>query len=65
MNGALADKKAVEAKYDSHLSKFNAEKEEESEQKSQRIHELEDFLKQLEEENESLKNKYEKDQAIA
>lgn len=31
LNSALADKKALEAKYDSHLSKFNAEKEEESE----------------------------------
>jgi hypothetical protein len=47
------------------LSKFNAEKEEESEMKSQRIKELEDYLKQVEEENESLKNKYEKDQAIS
>ncbi len=33
--------------------------------KSQRIKELEDYLKQVEEENESLKNKYEKDQAIS
>jgi len=65
LNGALADKKTLEAKYDSHLSKYNAEKEEESEQKSQRIKELEVFLKQVEEENESLKNKYDKDQAIA
>jgi len=59
------DKKAIEAKFDSHISKFNAEKEEESEQKSQRIQELEVYVKSIEDENESLKNKYEKDQAIS
>ena len=65
LTSALHEKKTVEQKYDSHISKFNAEKEEESEQKSQRIQELEAYLKQIEDENESLKNKYDKDQAIS
>ena len=61
LSNALNEKKTVEQKYDTHLSKFNAEKEEESEQKSQRIQELEAYMKQIEDENESLKNKYDKD----
>ena len=37
LTNMTSDKKALEAKFDSHISKFNAEKEEESELKSQRI----------------------------
>lgn len=65
INSAVNDKKALDLKYETDISKFNAEQTEELETKTARIVELEECLKQVEEENERIKNIYEKDQAIS
>ena len=55
----------MKQKYDTDVLQFNSQKAEEQQANSERIQELEDIVRDLEEQNESLKSQTIKDQAVA
>ena len=55
----------LKQKYDTDVLQFNSQKAEEQQVNSERIQELEDIVRDLEEQNESLKSQTIKDQAVA
>ena len=61
LTSTQASNKQLETEFQSQISKQNNGAQEESAQKSLRIEELESLLKELAEENEHFKNKYEKE----
>ena len=57
--------KTLKERYDTDILQFNSQKAEENAANSERIQELEDIVKELEEQNDSLKSQTIKDQAVA
>ena len=55
----------LKQKYDTDILQFNSQKAEDQAANSERIQELEDIVKELEEQNDSLKSQTIKDQAVA
>lgn len=54
----------LKAKFDTEITEFTQQKEQECQEQAERISELDQLVKELEDENDTLKSTFEKDQAI-